>query len=1142
MLEPPLASPMEPRPPQPREQDWAFVRDLAERPYHQPLRWTPRAAGPDEVSFSDGMRLVQVLPDPKGRLDTAVADFRRFLTAAGLSANGSYALRVEADARLERESFRLLVESTGARLQASDTEGVRRGLVWVEDEMQRRGGPFLPRGRHGCRYWVRTRLSRCFYGPVNRPPRSRDELADDVDYYPEPYLDRLAHEGVNGLWFTVSFFRTVPSEIIPEYGRQAGPRLDKLRRTVAKCWRYGIRIYPFCIEPAGFGWPYPELAAARAAHPDLVGHGGAFCTSTEKGQAYLYEATHTLFSEVPDLGGLIVIPVGERQTHCYSGRIPYEDGGCTGAGADAGTGGPAGGLISCPRCAPRQPWEVLAATLAGLREGMQAAAPEAELVAWPYGQFVCWGAARTVQAAAHMPEGIILQHNFETGGHKRQLGRDRPTWDYWLSYVGPSALFERSAQAALGSHAGCGRAAAEAWVWRTACGRNEVVVGKTGGNAEGQIAPGAANGALAISAEEPERRAPVRLSAKLQVSCSHEVATAQVVPAPGLLYRKYRAMRRLGVSSAMQSWYFGAYPSLMTRAAGELSRAPFPRSERAFLRQLAARDWGEHADTVARAWAWFARAYGHYPTAHVFGYYGPMHDGPVWPLYLIPRRLPLAPTWQIGYPPSGDYIAECITNGFTLTEVVTLCRRMADQWQEGVRLLEAIRPDWRADEARTADIDIAAALGLQFRSGYQILRFYALREQLAVAHQAERRRTLLAQMETLVRAEMTVDDELLPLTRRNSCLGFHSEAEGYKYYPELIEWRQRQLARLLDTEFPAVAARVSQAGPLFPRYTGAVAQDWAAGRQARCGPEDGGAALEPRGGGGAAGALLEGAGALDDATGGARRNGATAFLEAVPVGPVARCMRLPRVPETGWNTVFDRTDMPPHRPGATGTGARGRRLRTEDWQQCTHWLLQRFDQQRWERCAYDRHAFHPVAVSERQGRTTRWRAALDDDAVYLQIQSRASDAAIASAAKAPSPSSASGVDGTIDAFAGEQLQVLLEPVRTQPRLILSLGPGGTARCVHDDGYIPQPAEPWESRSVVEDGCWTILLRLPLEWLRAARQRRWQPLRLNVVRSMPIPGQDGTAHCSWAPQQPVQGRLVWGTLNPATDYGWLVLRV
>ena len=442
------------------------------------------------------------------------------------------------------------------------------------------------------------------------------------------------------------FFRTVPSRIIREYGQDAAPRLAKLRRTVEKCAAYGIRIYPFCIEPAAFSSPYPEVAAAAAAHPDLRGHRGAFCTSTEKGQAYLEEVTRTLFSEVPGLGGLIVIPVGERLTHCYSSSIPE--------------GGRWPTANTCPRCSQRKPWEVLSETLAGLARGMHSVDPDAELIAWPYGQFIAWGPEATVEAARHLPKGVILQHNFETGGFNRQLGKWWPAWDYWLSDAGPSELFERCAQAAVESGA--------------------------------------------------------RVSAKLQVGCSHETATAQVVPAPGLLHRKYQAMRRLGVSAAMHSWYFGSYPSLMTRAAGELSFDPCPEDEDEFLLALARRDWGRHAPEVARAWRWFCDGYSQYPTAHIFGYYGPMHDGPAWPLYLIPRRRPLAPTWQIGYPPSGDHIAECVANRFTLKEMVTSAGAV-ERWERGVRILKKLRPHFADNPERLGDTGSPLRWGCSSGSG-----------------------------------------------------------------------------------------------------------------------------------------------------------------------------------------------------------------------------------------------------------------------------------------------------------------------------------------------------------------------------------------------------------------------------------------
>jgi len=940
------------------------------------------AAG-DEACFPEGVRLACGFDDPDGLLETAHADFRHFLQTVGLSDKGGFPVTTCRCSTTVREEFIVRADGQQCELGASDTEGIRRGLVWLEDEMLRRGGPFLPVGTFTRTPVVRTRLSRCFYGPVNRPPKCKDELVDDVDYYPEEYLNRLAHQGVNGLWFTVHFFETVPSKLLPEYGRNAGPRLQKLRRTVEKCARYGIQIYPFCIEPAAFNWPYPEVAAAAAAHPELKGHNGAFCTSTDMGRAYLEEATRTLFSAVPGLGGLIVIPVGERLTHCYSAGIP--------------NGGRWPTPNTCPRCSQRQPWEVLSDTLAGLVRGMHSVDPEAELIAWPYGQFIAWGPEATVEAAGHVPEGVILQHNFETGGQNRQLGKWRPAWDYWLSYAGPSELFERCARAA----------------------------GSSG----------------------------VRVSAKLQVGCSHEVATTQVVPAPGLLYRKYRKMRELGVSAAMHSWYFATYPSLMARAAGELSFDPSPERSEDFLLTLARRDWGPLAPQVVKAWQWFEKGYSQYPTAHVFGYFGPMHDGPAWPLYLIPRRSPLAPTWQLGYAPSGDYIAECVTNGFTLKEVRTLCGRMAARWDRGVRILKSLVPQASslpADRAhalppeRLKEIGLATALGLQFRSGCNILRFYSLREELAEEKEASKRVVLLHAMREIVLQEVAVTEELIPLAEADSRLGFHSEAEGYKYYPKLLRWRTAQLRRLLDAEFPEVEARAASPEPLFPDYTGEQ-----------------------------------------------------------PAGVSYPCPKV---------------NAAPRMSGALSCGTWGSLPEAA----CTHWLHQVYNAERWKRCGYDPHDHLPLPEEDQQGRTTTWQACRDGRYLYLRVCCEAGS-----------------TDGN-QGFAGNSLQVTLEPCRTEPRRQFHLSPDGSVRCVEDDGYIPKKTPAFRVTSRVESGRWSLVLRLPLKWLGRGEAASMKPMRLNLARTMPVPGRPGTAISSWAPMQPAKGRLVWGYLNPATDFGWLLL--
>ena len=55
--------------------------------------------------------------------------------------------------------------------------------------------------------FVKTRISRCFFAPPSHASNEGtvNELASDIDYYPDEYLNRLAHDGINGLWLGASF-------------------------------------------------------------------------------------------------------------------------------------------------------------------------------------------------------------------------------------------------------------------------------------------------------------------------------------------------------------------------------------------------------------------------------------------------------------------------------------------------------------------------------------------------------------------------------------------------------------------------------------------------------------------------------------------------------------------------------------------------------------------------------------------------------------------------------------------------------------------------------------------------------------------------------------------------------------------------
>ena len=747
--------------------DWAFVDELAR---HERLRVDWDLPTPP-VGFADlggGVRVVPAFPDGGGVLATAYEDLSRFLTDVGLG-DGPYEIATRFAPTERFEAFRLHTSPDRCAIEAADSEGIRRGIYFLRDELRRSRCPGLPLGTTARRPHVHTRISRCCYGPKNRPgnyatkpgmpgsieevfgtpeyerwrdePEMRDELFDEREYFPDAYLSRLAGEGVNGLWVTGMFWQLCRTPTFPGFGPHSERRMDHLRRIVARCARYGIRIYLFCIEPraAGDRNLSVELPAAVRGHQNRM-----YCTSTPQGRQGLAECVRFLFSECPDLGGLLDLCVGERGTHCYSANL--------------------GTPNTCPRCRLRDPFDVLSETLAIMERAMHEVAPQAQLIAWPYSQYLVWGSERTRDYARLVPERVVLLHNFESAGQCEQLGRMRTLNDYWLAWPGPSQLFRDCAATAR------------------AAGR------ETG--------------------------------AKIQAGCSYEMATVPFVPVPGNLWRKYRAIRELGVQTVMQCWLIGSFPSAMTQAAGQLSFEPFPDDESAFLERLAALDWAGHEREVATAWAAFGEAYRNYPFSRIFSYYSPMNNGPVWPLHLVPRDLGLQAPFRAGRPPSGDRIGECLADDLTLAEALVLVGRMRDGWARGMALLAPLRAVYGDDPARLRDIAVCEAVGLLIQSAAHILQFYQWREELAWSEDVALRRDILDRMRRLVAAEIQVSERLLAHAEADSRLGFQADSECHVYYPEKLRWRIGVLGKLEGDEFAPVEEALRAGGDPFAAYTG----------------------------------------------------------------------------------------------------------------------------------------------------------------------------------------------------------------------------------------------------------------------------------------------------------------------------------
>ena len=294
-----------------------------------------------------------------------------------------------------------------------------------------------------------------------------------------------------------------------------------------------------------------------------------------------------------------------------------------------------------------------------------------------------------------MPKNVTLQVNFESGAVKYQLDRPRVGGDYWLSFIGPSDRFARIAEQAV------------------------------------------AHG--------------TPMSAKLQVGCSHEVATIPFMPVPSLLYGKYRQMRAPPRHVRDAVLVFRKLPRRDESRRGAAGLRGLLGTEDDFLRALARPKWGGDADVVAKAWKHFASGFQHFPLSTRFQWWGPLHATPVWPLHLKPALKPLQPTWLVGGP-CGDAIGEALDN-HTLAEAVILTRQMSEEWDKGVAILKSLEPTFRKNRQRMLDIGLAEAIGIQFASAHNMLNFYLMRSHLFDLPPTDGLRQLGA-MEAIVRDEI----------------------------------------------------------------------------------------------------------------------------------------------------------------------------------------------------------------------------------------------------------------------------------------------------------------------------------------------------------------------------------------------------
>ena len=259
--------------------------------------------------------------------------------------------------------------------------------------------------------------------PSSDPPRFicsylkiyGDPLMDpDVDMYPEGLLQRLAAQGVNGVWLYGVLRHLAPGgPEFPEFGEDHEIRQKNLRTLTARAGRYGIGVYLYINEPrsqpAAFFANRPGMAGADAGQ-----YGKCMCTSDPRVRKWIGDALADLFTNVPDLAGVFTISASENPTNCAWG----------GEHTKAG----------CPHCKDRKVAEILAEVAAAIDEGVHRGNPNAKVLAWDWG----WpGGGVATEAISLLPKSTWLMSVSEwslpidRGGVRSRVG------EYSISAVGP---------------------------------------------------------------------------------------------------------------------------------------------------------------------------------------------------------------------------------------------------------------------------------------------------------------------------------------------------------------------------------------------------------------------------------------------------------------------------------------------------------------------------------------------------------------------------------------------------------------------------------------------------------------------------------------------------------------------------------
>lgn len=185
--------------------------------------------------------------------------------------------------------------------------------------------------------------------------------AETSDPLPENLIAQYSSMGINGVWFHALLYLLEPIPGAESFSAGWEKRIENLKKLVARCQKYGLKIFLYLNEPRTMPEAFYDL---KPAWRGIETRGGiANCTTAAPEiLEYLATALEKIFTAVPGLGGILTITMSENCTNCH----------CDGTSH------------LCPACSKVPPEKIIADINGAMEQGMHKAAPEAEMILYDW--------------------------------------------------------------------------------------------------------------------------------------------------------------------------------------------------------------------------------------------------------------------------------------------------------------------------------------------------------------------------------------------------------------------------------------------------------------------------------------------------------------------------------------------------------------------------------------------------------------------------------------------------------------------------------------------------------------------------------------------------------------------------------------